>query len=313
MSSVTKPSTLRLIVPKILAQRTLTSLSPFGKTDAKELVLSTGGLTTDNVVRYIREYTKLRDEIGQTIRQLGIERDPEPATPEFSDLKTAYSDAESQAVEARGEYQKLQAKLDAIDRQLQEVDRKVISVDQLKATGFSYKETMSGAAGFRRILGRLPAKKLDAAQKALYASSRDTAFMTTGTRKGDTVYVLVATPTDEVAQTLQTLLLYDFVQTEIPAFDGSDFEEALNTWRTRKDELTREKQSVESSIQDLRKSFTRPLNQSIDKIGETLLALRGSLRLGEGTSTAYIFARLDKPPGPVTLSALQKDGVLEQD
>jgi prefoldin subunit 5 len=300
-------------VPKILAQRTLTSLGPLGTTDAKELVLTTGGLTTDNIVRYIREYSKLKDEIGQTVRQLGIERDPEPATPVISDLRAGYSDTESQVADARVEYQTLQGKIDAVDRQLQEVDRRLQAADQLKATGFSYEEMMSRAAGFRRILGRLPTKKLDAAQKALRALLKDRTFLTTGAKKGDTVYVLLATPTDDASQTLQTLLLYDFVPTDIPSLDDSDIEDAMNGLRAQKDQLTRDKQSLDNTIQDMRKSLTGPLNQSIDRIAETLLILRGSLRLGEGTSTAHIFARLNSPPGPVTLNTLQKDGVLELD
>jgi hypothetical protein len=172
---------------------------------------------------------------------------------------------------------------------------------------------MSRATGFRRILGRLPVKKLDAAQKALHASLKDTTFLTTGERKGDTVYILAATPTDNALQTLQTLLLYDFVQTDLPVLENADMEEVLDGLRRKKDELIGVKQSLESTIEDIRRSLGGPLNQSIDKIAETLLTLRGSLRLGEGTSTAHIFARLNNPPGPVTLNALQKDGVLELD
>jgi prefoldin subunit 5 len=313
MSSVTKSSTLRIIVPKILSQRTMTTLGPLGRAEAKELVLNTGGLTTDAVVRYIREYTRLRDEIGQTVRQLGIQRDPEPATPEFSDLRIRYSDIESHASEVRGEYQKLQSKIDAIDRELQEVDKKTAAVDQLKATGFSDEELMSRASGFRRILGRLPLKKVESARKALGASLKDTTVMTIGARKGDTQYILAATPTESAAQTLQTLLLYDFVQIDIPSFDDADAEGAIRSLQAKKQELTRDRQALDSMIQDLRRSLSQPLNQSIDKIAETLLALRGSLRLGEGTSTARIFARLDNPLGPVPLAALQKDGVLEQE
>ncbi|GEM_PF-5502117 len=313
MSSVTKSCTLRVIVPKILSQRTMTTLGPLGKAEAKELVLNTGGLTTDDVVRYIREYAKLRDEIGQTVRQLGIQRDSEPATPEFSDLRSRYSDIESHASEVRGEYQKLQSKMDAIDRELQEIDRKMVAVDQLKATGFTDEELMSRASGFRRLLGRLPLKKVESARKALGASLKDTSVMTIGARKGDTQYILAAAPTDEAAQALQTLLLYDFVQIDIPSFDDADVEEAIRSLQSKKEERTRNRQALDSTIEDLRKSLSQPLNQSIDKIAETLLALRASLRLGEGTSTARIFARLDNPLGPVSLATLQKDGVLEQE
>jgi len=37
------------------------------------------------------------------------------------------------------------------------------------------------------------------------------------------------------------------------------------------------------------------------------------LRLGEGSSVAHIFARLDRPAAPAILDALQRDGVVEQD
>ena len=104
MSSVSKTSTLRIIVPKILAQRAISSLGPLGKVEAQELILDTGRMTTDDVVRHIKEYTKLRDGISQTFRQLGIERKPESAIPETSDLRTTGSEAETQAAEARSEY-----------------------------------------------------------------------------------------------------------------------------------------------------------------------------------------------------------------
>ena len=151
MSSVAKTSTLRMIIPKTLAQRAIASLGPLGKVDAQELVLDTGRMTTEDVVRYIKEYAKLRDGVSQTLRQLGIERKSESAIPETSDMKTTGSEAETQAAEARSEYQKILSSVEAADRQVQEIEKQVSTLEQLKGTGFSFDEIMSGATGFRRI------------------------------------------------------------------------------------------------------------------------------------------------------------------
>jgi len=313
MSSVSKTSTLRIIVPKILAQRAISSLGPLGKVEAQELVLDTGRMTTDDVVQHIKEYAKLRDGISQTFRQIGIERKPESAIPETSNLRTTGSEAETQAAEARSEYQKILSGVEAAERQVQEIEKQISTVEQLKATGFNFDEMMSSATGFRRILGRLPSKKLDAAQKALRALLKERAIMTTGAKKNDSVYILAATPTEDASQALQTLLLYDFVPTDIPNIEAADATAALMSWQMEKDRLIREKQSQNSRLKALREKLAGPLNRSADNIEETLLLLRGSLRLGDGTKAAHILARLDKPLAPVVLNSLQKDGVVELD
>ena len=313
MSSVAKPSTLRIILPKALAQRAMASLGPLAKVDAQELVLDTGRMTTEDVVRYIKEYAKLRDGVAQTLRQLGIERKPESAIPETSDVKTTGSEAETQAAEARSEYQKILSSVEAADRQVQEIEKQVSTLEQLKGTGFSFDEIMSGATGFRRILGRLPFKKLDAAQKALRALLKERAVMMTGAKKNGSVYILVAMPTEDASQALQTLLLYDFIPTDIPNIEAPDATAALMSWQMEKDRLIREKQSQNSRLEALREEMAGPLNRSADNIEETLLLLRGSLRLGGGTKAAHILARLDKPLTPVVLNSLQKDGVVQLD
>jgi prefoldin subunit 5 len=313
MSGVSKPSTLRIIVPKILAQKTTTSLGPSAKVDAREITLAMGRLTTGTIVRHMKEYAKLKDEISQTLRQLGIERSPDNATAQVSSIEATFSDAQTQAAQARGEYQRLASELAGVDRQVQEVEKQISTVEQLKATGFSNEEMLSRATGFRRILGRLPSKKVDAAQKALHTLLKDRTVMTVGAKGGDWTYLLVAAPTENASQTLQTLLLYDFIATDMPTFDGPDLGVALKSWQSKKEQLTRNRQSLDSNLEDLRKGQAGVLNGSMDKIEETLLLLRGSLRLGEGTIAAHIFARLEKPPVAVTLNMLQKDGVLELD
>jgi vacuolar-type H+-ATPase subunit I/STV1 len=313
MNGVSKPSTLRIVVPKILAQKTTATLGPSGKFDAREITLSTGGLTTENIVRHIKEYAKLREEISQTLRQLGIERSPDKATAQVSIIEATFSDAQTQAAQARGEYQRLASELAGVDRQVQEVERQISTVEQLKATGFSNEEMLSRATGFRRILGRLPSKKVDAAQKAVHSLLKERTVMTVGAKGGDWTYLLVAAPTENASQTLQTLLLYDFIATDMPTFDGPDLGVAVKSWQSKKEQLTTNRQSLDTKLQDLRKSQARTLNSSMDKIQETLLLLRGSLRLGEGTTAAHIFARLEKTPMAVTLNMLQSDGVLELD
>lgn len=310
MSTAVKATTLRALMAREEAQMT-TSLAALGKVDAREVIVGTGGLTTEGVVQEIKAYSKLRDEVVQALRQLGIDRKPQVASPNITHLKSAYTTVQNQAGEARGEYQQLASDLSGVERQALEVDKQIATVEQLKATGFSSDEMLSAASGFRRILGRLPSKKLEAAQKAVRTSLKERTVMTTGAKRDDWVYLLVAAPTENASQTLQTLLLYDFVPTDMPTFDGPDLGEALKSWQAKKGQLANDKQSLENKLKDLRQRLDTPLNQSADTVEETLLLLRGSLRLGEGANATHVFARLDKPLENVTLNLLQKGGVLE--
>ena len=313
MSSASKQLTLRILVPTDLAPRTISTLSSLGKTEAEDLALSTSGLTTEKIVRSIKDCTKLREEMTQSLRQLGIPRNPGSARVQLLDLVARSSDAESQTAGARSEFQKVTSELGGIERQTQEVEKQITTVEQLKATGFSNEEMLSAAVGFRRILGRLPSKKLDAAQRALRALLKERTVVTTGARRNDSVYLLVATPTENASQTLQTLLLYDFIPTDMPTFGGPDLGEALKSCQSKKDELAQQKRTLDARLDGLRKSMAQTLNESVDQIEESLLLLRGSLRLGEGTTATHIFARLEKPPTAIQLNSLQKDGVVELD
>ena len=313
MSSASKETNLRIVVPKALAPRTISTLSSLGKTEVDDLTLSTGGLTTEKIVRSVKDCSKLREEMTLALRQLGIPRNPRSAKAQVLDLVAGSSNAETQTAGARSEFQKVTSELGGIERQTQEVEKQITTVEQLKATGFSNEEMLSAAAGFRRILGRLPSKKLDSAQRALRALLKERTVMTTGARRNESVYLLVATPTENASQTLQTLLLYDFIPTDMPTFDGSDLDEALKSWQSKKDELAQQRKTLDARLDSLRRSVAQPLNESVDQIEETLLLLKGSLRLGEGTTATHIFARLEKSPTAIQLNSLQKDGVLELD
>ncbi|HYY91654.1 MAG TPA: hypothetical protein VE955_06670, partial [Candidatus Dormibacteraeota bacterium] len=255
----------------------------------------------------------LRDEISQAVRQLGIEREPGVADLDPADLSTGFSDAENEAAHARSQYQKIMGEMEQAERRAQEAEKRLQSINQFNAAGFSLKEIGSTSTGFRRILGKIPAKKLDAIEKTVHALLKDKVILTVGAKKNGTVHLLLVTPTDEAPRTLQALLPYDFIQMDMPALDGSDVEGAVNEWSGRKNRLAEEKSVLQSDMDALRRNLSGSLNNSIDRINETLLLLRGSLRLGEGSTGVRIFARLEKQPAPAVVSALQKNGVVELD
>ncbi len=308
-----KPITFRLIVPKVVLQRVLTGLGPTAKVQADELDLKTERLSTEDVVRYIKEYTKLRDELVQTFRQLIIERNGKPLLPKLSDLDSILQEARTKIGEVQSEYKLITTETEGLERQAQEAAKQISTVEQLAATGFSYDEMASQMTGFRRILGRLPSKKLDAAQKALRALLKDRTVVTTGARRNDWAYLLVASPTDVASPALQTLLLYDFIATDMPAFDGPDLKEALKSWEEKRERLYRDVETGRNKMSTFRGELAEPLNSLADHIQEALLLLRSSLRLGESTKIAHIFVRLEKPPPAEVLNALVKDGILELD
>ena len=309
----TKPSTLRLVVPKIIAQRVINSLGPEAKVEAIELDLKTERLTIENVVRYVKEFTKVRDELVLTFRQLGMERDGKPLLPKLSNLDATLQEARKKTQDAQEEYKRILLETESFEREAQEAAKQLATVEQISTTGFNYDELASRITGFRRILGKLPAKKVEAAQKALGAFFKDRAVMTTGARRNDWVYLLVASPTDAASQALQTLLLYDFVPTDMPSFDGPDLKEAMRTWEQKRDKLTREVEGGKQRMTDFRREQSGPLNNLADQVEETILVLRSSLRLGQETKAAHIYARLEKPISTETLNALARDGILELD
>jgi vacuolar-type H+-ATPase subunit I/STV1 len=309
----TKTLTIRLVVPKILVQRILSSFGPEAKTEVTELDLKTGGLTTENIVRYIRKYSKAKDDLLQAFRQLAIDRESNSLQPKLADLDATLQEVETKIGEFQNEYRRIAGESEGFEREALESEKRLTAVEQLATTGFSYEEMASRVTGFRRILGRIPLKKLEPALKALRVLLKDRVAMTTGAKVGDRVYLLIASPTDVVPQTLQTLLLYDFASVELPSLDGSDPKDALKASREKRDRLSREVAARKTEMDMRRHEWKGPLNNLADEIEETLLLLRSSLRLGEGTRAAHIFARLEKHPPVEVLNPLVSDGVMELD
>jgi hypothetical protein len=311
MSTDQKPVTMRLIVPQTASTRVLTILGLGAKVEAKDLVLKTRGLTTADMVRHIKEYSKVRDEMSQVFRQTGITREGKPVIPELSNLDAMMREDQTQLEDIRSKYQRMQSETESLQREVEGVKKQIASVDQLSETGFSYEEMSSQLAGFRRILGKLPAKKLEPAQKALRALLKDRTIVATGARKQDWVYLLVASPTDAATQALQTLVLYDFISIDIPSLEGGSFTETVQSWRDRRDTITGRIGEREAEVKTLSGGWADSLNRLTDGIQEIILTLRSVLKLGEGTSVTHIFVRLEEPPPQETLASLARDGILE--
>lgn len=234
-------------------------------------------------------------------------------TPELSSLDSVMEKDQGELDDVRNKYQRLQSETQSLEREIEDVNRQIALVDQLSETGFSYDEISSQLPGFRRILGKLPAKKLDPARKALGALLKERTIVATGARKQDWVYLLVASPSDAASQAQQTLLLYDFIPTDMPSLDGGGLTETVQSWREKKDRLNKKIGERQSEWKVAGGDWGDSLNRLADRIQETILTLRSVLRLGEGATATHIFARLKEPTSQETLDALARGGVLELD
>ncbi len=310
MSTHQKPVTMRLIVPQTASAQVVTILGPRAKVDAYDLVLKTRGLTTSEMVRYIKECSKLRDEMSQVFRQTGVVREGKAVNPEFSSLDAVISEGQKRLEDIRSQYQRMQSQTESLEREVEGAKKQIAAVDQLSETGFGYDEISSQLAGFRRILGRLPVKKVEPARKALQALLKERTIVATGARKQDWVYLLVASPTDIAPQAIQTLLLYDFAPIDTPSMERG-FAETIQSLKQSSDSSTRKIAERRADARTAGAEWADSLNRLGDEIEETILVLRSVLRLGEGTGAAHLFAQLEEPPSQETLDSLAREGVLE--
>ncbi len=303
--------TMRLIVPQSASTRVQTTLGPECKVEVRNLILKARGLTTADMVRYIKDYGKLRDETSQIFRQTGITREAKHVILELSNLDAMMKEDQTQLEDIRSKYQRLRSETESLEREVEDVKKQIASVDQLSETGFSYEEMSSQLDGFRRILGKLPANKLEPAQKALRGLLKERTIVAAGARKQDWVYLLVASPTDAAPQAQQTLLLYDFIPTDMPSLEAGSFKDTVRIWRERRDSLTRRIGERQAEGKAVRVGWGDSLNRLADRIQETILTLQSVLRLGEGASATHIFVRLQEAPPQETLASLARDGILE--
>jgi len=311
LGSPAKSSVLRAILADDASVRMATALGIPGKTESKRVALTSGQLTTEEIVRRIKELSKLRDEILQVMRQLNLTRGAAPSTVDQLDYDSELELAKRELDEARNEYQEVQGKVEKIQRQIDESKKKIAGLTEISQTGFATDELESVSIDFRRILGQLPVKKLEAAQKALQSQLRYEAIFAIGSRKQDMFYVLVAAPKDKSSQALQTLLLYDFTPIEIPEYKSPDAKSEIQTEDTRAKMLSKELEGLKLQLDDLRRRAGQTLNRRLDEVVDALMLLRGILKLGEGTQASRIYARLERVVPVETVNSLSRKGIVE--
>src|SRR5437879_1192668 len=309
MSTPAKNTVLRAILADDTSVKMATALGTPGKTESNNITLKSGQLTTEQIVSRIKELSKLRDEIFQAMRQLNLARDP--STTDQLDYDNELDSAKRELDEAREKYQEVQGRIEKIQRQIDDCRKRIAALTEISQTGFATDQLESEAEDFRRVLGRLPVKKLEAAQKAVQSQFKDQAILAVGNKKQDAFYVLVAAPKDKSSQALQTLLLYDFTPIQIPEYKSQDVKSEIQTEEEKAKALAKELDELKLQLDDLRKTAGLTLNQRLDKVVDALMMFRGILKLGEGTQASRIYARLERVLPAEIVNNLSRRGVIE--
>src|SRR2546425_3277891 len=229
MSTPAKNTVLRAILADDASVKMATALGTPGKIESKRIPLTSGQLTTEQIVGRIKELSKLRDEILQVMRQLNLTREAGPSPVDQLDYDSELESAKQELDEARNQYQEVQGRIDKIQRQIDDSKKRIVALTEISQTGFATDQLESEGRDFRRILGRLPFKKLEAAQKAMLAQFKDQVILAVGNKRQDAFYILVAAPKDKSSQALQTLLLHDFTPIEIPEYKSPDTKSEIQT------------------------------------------------------------------------------------
>src|SRR6266700_7168814 len=186
MSTSAKNTVLRAILADDASVKMATALGTPEKTESKRIQLTSGHLTTEQIVGRIKELSKLRDEILQVMRQLNLTREGSPSPVEHLDYDNELESARRELDEMRNQYQEAQGRIEDVRRQLDDSKKRVAVLTEISQTGFATNQLESEAGDFRRILGRLPVKKLEAAQKAMVSQFKDQAILAIGNKKQDT-------------------------------------------------------------------------------------------------------------------------------
>src|SRR5215470_10134594 len=102
-------------MPKDSSPRVVAALGPTTKFESSDTVLSAGRLTTDKLVGYIKEYSRLRDELFHTIRQLSLARNAKAASESLGSFSEYISKAREELEEKKSEYQEIQSRADDLE------------------------------------------------------------------------------------------------------------------------------------------------------------------------------------------------------
>src|SRR3989475_13117127 len=310
MSTPAKNIVLRAILADDASVKMATALGTPGKTESKRIALTSEQLTTEQIVGRIKELSKLRDEIVQVMRQFNLTREAGPSVGDQLDYDSELESAKRELDEARNQYQEVQGRIDKIQRQIDD-SKRIAALTEISQTGFATDQLESEAEDFRRVLGRLPAKKLEAAQKAVRSQFKDQAILAVSNKKQDAFYVLVAAPKDKSSQALQTLLLYDFTPMEILEYKSKDAKSEIQTEEDKEKVLAKELDELRLQLDDLRKTAGLTLNQRLDQVVDALMLFRGILKLGEGTQASRIYVQLERVLPAETVNNLSRRGIIE--
>ena len=311
MSTPAKDSVLRAILVDDASVKIATSLGTPGKTESKKIPLTSGQLTTEQIVGRIKELSKLRDEILQVMRQLNLARQSGRSLDNRLDYDSELELVKRELDEARSQYQEVQGRIENIQRQIDDSKKRIVALTEISQTGFTAVQLESDAGDFQRVLGRLPVKKLDSARKAVQSQFKDQIILAVGNKKHDASYILVAAPKDKSSQAIQTLLLHDFTPIEIPEHNSHDVKSEIQREEDRVNALAKELDELKLQLDDLRKKTGFTLNQRLDRIVDALMLLRAILKLGEGTQASQICTHLERVPSAETLNILSRRGIVE--
>jgi len=310
MSTTTKGSVLRIILPRKESRNLLAQLGSSQKLERREIVLSPGRLTTDEIAKYIREFARLRDETLHTIRLLGVPRKANNSVEPLSDPGRKLDEYWKQLDQIRNEYRESQSRIEKLEREVEDAKKTIGLINQILETGFAIHDVRTRGLGFNKILGRIPTRRLQDARKALQTNLKDQVLIAIGNRKADWTHLLVAVPGDKASVALQTLVLHDFVQTEIPNVDQPDLKAALAMETQRQDTASRQLGAEKTKLQEFLREASEKLNQLADISQEALIFLRAVLRMGEDTRAEHAFTILEKNPSSKVLDALTRCGAL---
>ncbi len=311
MSVPAKVTILKAILPDDASAKAALGLGTFSKTESRSVTLTSGQMTTEALVDRIKELSKLRDEILQVMRQLNLTRGAGPSPENQLDYNKEIETTHQELDEIRNRYQEIQGKIETVQRQVDDSKKKIAAFTAISQTGFAADQLESEAGDFRRSIGRLPVKKLEAAQKALESQFKDQAALVVGSKKQDAVYILVAAPRDKSSQVLQTLLLYDFTPIEIPEHELSDVKSEIQGQEDRAKVGSEGLDELKLQLDDLRRKAGQTLNRRLDEIVDALMLLRGILKLGEGTNASRVYVRLERSLPAETVDNLTRIGVIE--
>jgi prefoldin subunit 5 len=310
MAATAKGNTLRLIMPKGSSTSIVSTLGPSAKFESSDTILSAGRLTTDKLVSYIRDYSRLRDELLHTIRQLGMSRSARTASTQPSEYAIYLGRARDELDEKKAAYQEIQSRIEMLEKQIEEAKKQASRIQEVIQAGFSSTDLAFGKGEFNRVLGRIPARKLADAQRALEKLLGGQAVLATGNRVGDQVYVLLASPEEKMQQATQTLLLYDFAPSEIAKLDEPDLNTAKTILETKIKKMASDLDQARMELKQFQAHASESLNRLADGVQDSLMQMQAVLKLGEGAPASKVFAWLTKPPTPRTLSSLSSQGVL---